>query len=82
VMMEHTARDGSPKIVSQCSLPLTGAACVQEIITDLAVLEVTADGLLLRELAPGVTVEDVQAATEPELIVADHLTTIDPSAAR
>jgi 3-oxoacid CoA-transferase subunit B len=69
VLMEHVARDGSHKIVDACTLPLTGKAVVQRIITDLAVIDVTPDGLVLRELAEGVTEEEVRDRTGPALTV-------------
>jgi len=73
VLMEHVARDGSPKIVEECTLPLTGARVVQQIITDLAVVEVTGNGLVLREVAPGVAVAEVLEGTGAGLMVPPEL---------
>lgn len=71
VMMEHVAKDGTHKIVDTCDLPLTGRKVVHRIITDLAVIDVTPEGLVLRETAPGVDLEQVQSATGPTLIIAE-----------
>jgi len=70
VMMEHTAKGGGHKLVRECSLPLTGERCIQRIITDLAVIDVEPEGLVLRETADGVSVDDVRAATGADLVVA------------
>jgi 3-oxoacid CoA-transferase subunit B len=76
IAMEHVTKDGQPKILRKCSLPLTGVRVVNLIVTELAVIEVTPTGLLLREVAPGATPESVQAATEPRLQIAPNLATI------
>src|SRR3954466_15732047 len=76
VAMEQVAKDGSKKILRQCKLPLTGKKCVNTIMTELAVIDVTPRGLVLREVAPGVTPEDVQMATEPILKISPELRTI------
>jgi 3-oxoacid CoA-transferase subunit B len=73
VVMTHTAKDGSPKILDECALPLTGRACVNRIITDLGVLDVTDEGLVLMESAPGVTVEEIAAKTDAQLTIAKGL---------
>ncbi len=77
VATEHTTRDGKPKIVKECSVPLTAPECVDLVVTDIAVIEVTSEGLLLKELAPGWTVEEVQALTEPKLMIAPDLKDIE-----
>ncbi len=77
VCMTHTSKDGQPKIVRECTLPLTAPRAVSLIITDVAVIEVTADGLALKEVAPGWTAEEVQALTEARLLVSPDLKEID-----
>jgi len=76
IAMEHTTKDGRPKILKKCTLPLTGIEVVNLIVTELAVIEVTPEGLVLREVAPGVTPEAVQKVTEAKLRVAEDLKTI------
>jgi len=76
VAMEHATKDGQPKILRKCTLPLTGLEVVDMIVTELAVIEVTPEGLVLREVAPGVTPETVQKVSEPKLRIAENLKTI------
>jgi 3-oxoacid CoA-transferase subunit B len=76
VLIEHTAADGSLRLLRQCSLPLAGRGVVHRIVTELATLDVTPDGLLLREVAPGVSARDVQAKTEPTLRISPDLSTM------
>jgi 3-oxoacid CoA-transferase subunit B len=73
VAMEHTTRDGAPKILKKCTLPLTGVNVVDTIATEMAYIRVTKEGLVLEEIAPGLTADDVQRATEAKLIVSPNL---------
>ena len=69
IAMEHASKDGSPKILKKCSLPLTGVGVVSTVVTEMGIIEVTKDGLVLKAVAPGVTVEAIQSKTEPKLII-------------
>jgi 3-oxoacid CoA-transferase subunit B len=75
-IMEHAARDGTPKILRECSLPLTGRGVVHRIVTELAVIDVTPEGLILREVAPGISAREIQERTEPTLRVSPDLSTM------
>ncbi len=73
IAMEHTTKDGAPKILHKCTLPLTAVNCVNWIVTELGVMEVTEEGIVLRELAPGVSVDEIQAKTEAALIIPERI---------
>jgi 3-oxoacid CoA-transferase subunit B len=77
VAMEHTTREGQPKILKKCTLPLTGSSVVDTIVTEMAYIRVTPDGLILEEIAPGLSVDDVQRATEARLIRSPQLKTME-----
>ena len=77
VAMEHTTREGQPKILKKCTLPLTGVKVVHNIVTEMAFISVTSAGLMLEEVAPGLTADDVQRVTEPALIVSPKLKTME-----
>jgi 3-oxoacid CoA-transferase subunit B len=76
IAMEHATKDGQPKILKKCTLPLTGVKVVDTIVTEMAYIRVTPEGLLLEEIAPGLTVEDVQMVTEAKLRVSSELKTM------
>jgi len=73
VAMEHTTRDLQPKILKKCTLPLTGVKVVHTIVTEMAVMQVTSAGLVLEEIAPGLSADDVQRVTEPKLVLSPNL---------
>jgi 3-oxoacid CoA-transferase B subunit len=77
VAMEHTTREGEPRILERCTYPLTAERCVDMVVTNMAVLQVTVDGIVLREVAPGVSIPDVLEATEAKLIVPEHVEMMD-----
>ncbi|MFL6301664.1 MAG: CoA-transferase, partial [Terriglobales bacterium] len=76
IAMEHTTREGEPKILKKCTLPLTGVKVVNTIVTEMAFIQVTPKGLVLEEIAPGLTAEDVQKATAAKLTISPHLKTM------
>jgi 3-oxoacid CoA-transferase subunit B len=77
IAMEHATKDGQPKILKKCSLPLTGVKVVDTIVTEMAYIRVTPEGLVLEEIAPGLTPEDVQRATEPKLRISPNLKSME-----
>jgi len=77
IATEHTSKDGAPKILKECNWPLTGVGVVDIIVTELGVMEVTKDGIVLKELAPGVTVEEIQSKTEPTMIIPDNVAVME-----
>jgi len=77
IAMEHTTKDGAPKILKKCTLPLTGMKVVDTIVTEMAYIKVTPQGLVLEEVAPGITAEEVQKATDARLIISPTLKTME-----
>lgn len=77
IAMEHTSKNGAPKILKECTWPLTGAGVVDLIVTDLGVMEVTSEGIVLKELAPGISAEEIQSKTEAKLIIPDNIAVME-----
>jgi 3-oxoadipate CoA-transferase beta subunit len=82
VIMEHTSKKGEPRILKHCTYPLTAPVCVKRIYTNLAVIDVTPQGLCVLEMVPGMTLTSLQALTEPKLQLADSWQALEPPAAR